>query len=354
MLITFGATFFGVILSFILWFGGEWWIKHRKEQKALKHITREIHEEIALNINILADLVASTPKTLTSGNIPLFFPQRLNLAVFNYLTSSGELRLLEVSKQRWILNAGNQCERFNKFIENTELVLTALISHPDGLKHSIHRLEMLAEQAEETARNLSAILEKLDSPEVDYQKNEEKLTNQKAGEKANRQNLLSFSKREFVTTGVLFFLFSLTLYIYGGTPFVFKIWDFSWQASDLVSTTIIWLTRAVLIIGSVISLFCLIGGYSAKAVNKLLNGLASHEKLMRQFRYVFTASFAFAFLLNFYASWVQKLSGVAKNEVLFIVVFVIGIIWTGAIIHSEEGKKRTKDVSQQAKDLEMA
>ena len=162
MLVTFGATFFGVIASFLLWFSGQWWLKRRHDQRAIKHMAREIHEEIALNINILAGFAEITPQMIGGGNIPLFLPHRMNLSMYRYLTSSGELRLLDVSKQRWILVAGMHSERFNKFVDNTELLLATFLGLPDGLKYAIQRLEMLVEQAQETAKNLNKILENID------------------------------------------------------------------------------------------------------------------------------------------------------------------------------------------------
>ncbi len=175
MLVTFGATFFGVIASFLLWFGGQWWLKRRHDQRVVKHMVREIHEEIAWNINILADFTESAPRMIAKGNIPLFLPHRMNLSMYRYLTSSGELRLLDVSKQRWILVAGTLSENFNKFVDNTELLLTAFLGLPDGLKYAIQRLEMLAEQAQDSAKSLNEILGKLNVPKAN--KEEEKETN---------------------------------------------------------------------------------------------------------------------------------------------------------------------------------
>lgn len=161
MFVTFGATFFGVFASFLLWYFGQWWLKRRKDEIAVKHIAREINEEIALNINILALLAEGVPKMVAGGNIPVFLPHRLNLSVHRYLTSSGELRLLDVSQQRWILNAGMISESFNKFIDNTELVLTSAMGMPNSLVIARHRLKGLAEDAQETAKSLNEILENL-------------------------------------------------------------------------------------------------------------------------------------------------------------------------------------------------
>jgi len=161
MLVTFGATFFGVIASFLLWFGGQWWIKQRNERRAVKHITREIHEEIALNINTLIWFTEDIPKIMVGGDIPLFLPHRLNLSVYHYLTLSGDLRLLDVSKQRWILNVGTHSERFNKLVDNTELLLASIIGLPNCLVISKQRLDNLVEQAHESAKRLNEMLRKI-------------------------------------------------------------------------------------------------------------------------------------------------------------------------------------------------
>lgn len=123
---------------------------------------REIHEEIALNINLLAGFAESVPKMIGEGNVPLYLPHRMEITAYRYFVSSGELRLLDVGKQRRILNAGMHCEHFNRFIDNTETLLTSLLLRPGGLKYAIQRLEKLVEQAQETARNLNEILGKLD------------------------------------------------------------------------------------------------------------------------------------------------------------------------------------------------
>ena len=158
MFVTFGATFFGVISSFLLWYFGQWWLKRRQDQIARKHIVREINEEIAWNINILIDFSKIAPKMMAGGNIPLFIPHRMKLSWYNYLTSSGELRLLDVSKQRWVLVAGSTYESFNKFVDNTELLLATFLQLPDGLNLARHRIEMLSEQAQESAKRLNEIL----------------------------------------------------------------------------------------------------------------------------------------------------------------------------------------------------
>ncbi len=162
MLVTFGATFFGVIASFLLWFSGQWWLKRRHDQRAVKHIKREIHEEIALNINILINFTNDTPKMIEGGDIPIFIPHRMNLSTYNYLISSGELRLLDVSTQRWILNAGMCSEIFNGFVDNTELLLALSLGLANGLEIATKRLGKLVEQAHESAKSLNEILGKLD------------------------------------------------------------------------------------------------------------------------------------------------------------------------------------------------
>ena len=181
MLVTFGATFLGVITSFLLWFGGQWWLKRCNERRAVKHIVREIHEEIAWNINILIDFAESVPRMIAGGNVPLFLPHRLNLSVYRYLTSSGELRLLDVSKQRWILNAGTHSERFNKFVDNTELLLASLLGLPNSLAVAKQRLDKLAEQACESTKSLNEILGKLDVSKANNEEAKRTNSNKETG-----------------------------------------------------------------------------------------------------------------------------------------------------------------------------
>jgi len=158
--------------------------------------------------------------------------------------------------------------------------------------------------------------------------------------KDGEKTLIPVSRREFLTTGILFFLFSLTLYIYGGSPFVFNVWKFTWNAPELVSAIVNWLVIFVLVVGAIISVFCLIGSFWYSFANRLLNKLASHKKLMSLAKDGFIAFFPFAFLLNFFTSWVRNLVGVAKNEIVFFLVFAIGLIWTAAIIVSQERRRR--------------
>jgi hypothetical protein len=86
----------------------------------------------------------------------------MNISAYNYLTLSGELRLLNISTQRWILNAGMHCESFNKFFDNTELMSTSLLLLPNGREYHLQRLNRLVEQAKQTAKTLNEILPKLD------------------------------------------------------------------------------------------------------------------------------------------------------------------------------------------------
>ena len=158
---TFGATFFGVFASFLLWYFGQWWLKRRHDQITIKHVVRVFNEELALNINILIDFSEIAPKMMAEGNTPLFIPSRMKLSMYNYLTSSGELRLLDINKQRWILVAGSTYESFNKFVDNTELLLATFLQPSDSLKFAKSRMGKLSEQALESAKRLNEILETL-------------------------------------------------------------------------------------------------------------------------------------------------------------------------------------------------
>lgn len=162
MLVIFAATFLGVIASFLLWFGGQWWIKRQRDKEALGNMMREIQEEIQLNIAILNELIQNVPKMLETGNVPMYIPNRMGLGVYQYLVSSGEIRLLtDVRKQRLIRYSAVTCESFNKFIDNSELLLAMFLLKPDGLIWAKYRLERLLESAKDKRDYLQDNLNKL-------------------------------------------------------------------------------------------------------------------------------------------------------------------------------------------------
>jgi len=149
----------------------------------------------------------------------------------------------------------------------------------------------------------------------------------------------SISKREFLTTGIVFFFFSLALYIAMGAPFEVTLWNFTWHAPDWASTVQYLISIIVLVIGSFIAASCLVGAFSPKTINNLLNKLAEHRSLMNWGKYGYTILFSLAFMLNFFLSWVQKLVGVAKTPTVFYLIFAVGIIFLGAIIASQERRR---------------
>jgi hypothetical protein len=175
MLVTFGATFFGVIASFLLWFGGQWWIKRQHNKRAVKAMMQEIQEEIQLNIAILDQFSKTAPKMLKGGNVPVYIPYRMNLAVYNYVVSTGEIRLInDIRKQRLIRYAALACETFNKFIDNTEVLLAIFLLRSDGLVWSGHRLKGLIESADDNRKYLEDILSKLRRDDLEKEHKEKK------------------------------------------------------------------------------------------------------------------------------------------------------------------------------------
>ncbi|MBM3142378.1 MAG: hypothetical protein FJ005_04950 [Chloroflexi bacterium] len=163
MLEQFLATFAGVILSFLLWFGGERIIKYQHEKKAREHLSKEIIEEIEENIGVLSLFANLIEKNLQAGNIPVL-GQKLNISARHYSITSGELRLINNSDQRELIrNSVYICENFNDFVENTELLLAMinLKEHFQALSQATYRLNQLKEHARETATYLRNIVEEL-------------------------------------------------------------------------------------------------------------------------------------------------------------------------------------------------
>ena len=152
-----------------------------------------------------------------------------------------------------------------------------------------------------------------------------------------QQNQLPISRRDFLTTGMLFFLFSLTLYINRGGSFGLSTW---WHAPELVSTIANVITIIILIIGFIISVFCLIGSYLPTWANNTQTRLTIHQRFMVWAKPIYITFFSLAFFFNFYISWVQKLVGVAKDATVFYIVTAVGLIWVWAIVQNQNRIRR--------------
>lgn len=164
------ATFAGVILSFLLWFGGEKIIKYQHEKKAREHLSKEIIQEIKENIDVLNLFAGLIDKNLKAGNL-LLLGQKLNISARHYSISSGELRLIRSSEQKKLIrNSVYICEGFNHFVENTELLLAIgnLKDQPQALHLATYRLGQLKEHARETEAYLQNIIEGLTNLQSAY------------------------------------------------------------------------------------------------------------------------------------------------------------------------------------------
>ena len=163
MIEQFVATFAGVMLSFLLWFGTVRIWKYQQEKKAQKDLGKEIVEEIKENIDLLGLFAGLIETELQAGRIPVL-GQKLNVSARQYSVSSGELRLISGSEQRKLVrNSMYVCEGFNHFVENTELLLAVmnLKAQWQALLGAKYRLNQLREHARETATYLQGIVEDL-------------------------------------------------------------------------------------------------------------------------------------------------------------------------------------------------
>lgn len=161
MIVTFGATFSGVIASFILWYGGQWWIKRRSNQNAVKHMLREIRAEIQGNIEITGDFVKSTTTMIGERKIPVYLPHRMKLHSYRRFVSSGELRLIDDERRKWIDLAGWYGENWNEFIDNTEMVLVMIMQKPHAVEMAHMRLKGLVDQATANIPGLRLVIENI-------------------------------------------------------------------------------------------------------------------------------------------------------------------------------------------------
>lgn len=160
------ATFAGVILSFLLWFGSEKIFQYQREKKARAHLYKEIIEEINENIILLGMLAGTIEKNLNEGRIPLL-GLKLNISARSSAISSGELRLINNHEQRQLIrNSTYNSQEFNHFVENTEFLLATvnLKAQAQAIHEARYRLNQLKEQAKETATYLRGTVTQLTDP----------------------------------------------------------------------------------------------------------------------------------------------------------------------------------------------
>jgi len=150
------------------------------------------------------------------------------------------------------------------------------------------------------------------------------------------------SRREFLTTGVLFLLFSVTLYIYGRGPFELSFNTWTWEGPVWLSSIHNTITILLCVLSAIISFSCLVGAFHPKSINSLLDSLEGYAS-WRKIRLYFGLLYFFAFLVSFFKSFVEGLGGVASQELLFFTLFGIGIAWSAAILITLAFKPRNED-----------
>jgi len=163
MIETFGATFFGVITSFSLWYLGTWFVQYRSDKQARASILIEIKEEIQLNIAVLDSHISGIPNVLKKGEIPGALSGRLGLAVYHYAINSGQLRLLSTQQRLTLTVVARLSEAANEFINNTETLLNIWHLKPQdqALRLANHRLSNLVESLQDKRKHLQAALDSL-------------------------------------------------------------------------------------------------------------------------------------------------------------------------------------------------
>ncbi|MBN2462689.1 MAG: hypothetical protein JXB43_03715 [Dehalococcoidia bacterium] len=161
------ATFAVVILSFLLWFGGERIIRNQREKKARIHLHEEIVDELKENIILRGSFADLLEQELKKGRIsPLGL--KLNVSALSAAISSGELRLINDPEQRRLIRiSADMCGEFNHIIENTELflVVLSLKAQPMALPQAKYRLTQLKEHARRTVIYLQGVVKKLTTPQ---------------------------------------------------------------------------------------------------------------------------------------------------------------------------------------------
>lgn len=141
------------------------------------------------------------------------------------------------------------------------------------------------------------------------------------------------SRRELLATGILFLFLSVTLFVYGRGPFKPSIWTWTWDTPVWISQVLSIIVIILLVVSVAISIACLIGIFRPQLVDFPLRILARHRN-WKHFRLYFGLLYFFAFTISFFTSWVRDLVSVTKQELLFFILYGIGLIWAVAIIYT--------------------
>ncbi len=156
----FVAVFAGVLLSFSLWFLGEYIIKCLAHSKDREAMTREIVEEAKFNILTLNGTLDFVKKRFDGGDVPMFF-SRLRTSASSHAISSGNVRLLKSRRKQLLVRYMNEIyESENRFAENTELLFAILLLRRDGHTWVDLRLTRVAEGIPEKISLLTDFLNK--------------------------------------------------------------------------------------------------------------------------------------------------------------------------------------------------
>ena len=183
-MVTFGATFAGVFASFILLLGSRWLYSHHRNKETSKYMLQEIEDEIQENINLLAKLMQSLPKIIDDENAPAFFRPRTSTQALRYAIESGDIRLLsDYRKQLLIRDCLANCEAFDKFVENSDLVFAASFGLQDGFRIVRERSYAIVEGAKTLKDTLEANLKEL----VGKPKEEEKMVETKGSDSSEER-----------------------------------------------------------------------------------------------------------------------------------------------------------------------
>ena len=145
-------------------------------------------------------------------------------------------------------------------------------------------------------------------------------------------------RTDFMSTGILFLFFAVTLFLYGGGKLVIPIFGITLAAPDWLNTILNIVTYIVIGLSGLISLICLIGIFIPKGMNTLLLRVKNSKLGVAKTSYY--QLYYWAILLNFFISWLRGLSALATKEPLFYSLFSVGLIWVIAIFIAIPGKYR--------------
>lgn len=151
-------------------------------------------------------------------------------------------------------------------------------------------------------------------------------------------------KIEFIKTGVIFFFFAMTAFLYGSGSFSISFGSWNLTAPEWGSTIYHVVLTSLIVIAMLVSLFCWIGAFFPGPISRKLLLVTRYRRIVN----AYLIFYGMAYFLNYVVSLVNNLVHFASNEILFLSVYGVGLVGMIAIAHAGFGISRHPQPLQQS------